>query len=248
MAAVTAVCFDLDATLCFQPTPSAERLSAAFDRAGVEPFFEAADYHRLVDEIGGTGSDVRRRETCFRRLAREADGLEASERANGERERPVSREAGRDEAVGLRVADAYEAVTDYTDVQFLPRAEAVLDSLAADYRLGLVTNGGPDTQSVKIDALGLRDRFETIVLAGYETAAKPDPEPFETAMDALESEPAETVYVGNSPTHDVAGAAACGMRSVWYPDDPDADREPDPAPDYRIDGLAALLDPPWEEC
>lgn len=226
MTGVTTVCFDLDATLCFQPTPSAERLSAAFDRAGVEPFFAATDYHRLVDEIGATGSDVRRRETCFRRLAREA---------------------GRDEAVGLRVADAYEAVTDYTAVRFLPDARAVLDTLAADYRLGLVTNGGPDTQSVKIDALGLRDRFETIVLAGYETAAKPDPEPFETAMDALESEPAETVYVGNSPAHDVAGAAACGMRSVWYPDDPDADREFDPAPDYRIDGLAALLDPPWEE-
>lgn len=41
MAAITTVLFDLNATLCYQPTSSAERLSAAFDRAGVEPFFEA---------------------------------------------------------------------------------------------------------------------------------------------------------------------------------------------------------------
>ncbi|WP_254864626.1 HAD family hydrolase [Halovivax gelatinilyticus] len=222
MTAVTTVLFDLDETICTHPTPSSERLAAAFDRAGVEPFFEAADYHRLVGEIGGTGSDVRRREVCFRRLARKA---------------------GYDEAVGLRVADAYRAVTDYTAAEFLPDAKAVLDTLADRYRLGLVTNGGPDTQSVKIDALGLRDRFETVVLAGYETAAKPDPEPFETAMADLGSSPEAAIYVGNSPEHDVAGGAACGMRTVWYPDD--ANDGCSVTPDYRIDSLDELLDPPW---
>ncbi|WP_247730548.1 HAD family hydrolase [Halovivax limisalsi] len=224
MGAVTTVLFDLDATLCHQPTPSSDRLAAAFERAGVEPFFEAADYHRLVDELGGTGSDIRRRETCFRQLAREA---------------------GREEAVGLRVADAYQAVTDYAAVEFLPGATDVLDHLSERYRLGLVTNGGPDTQSVKIDALDVRDSFETIVLAGYETAAKPDPEPFERALAELEADPDESVYVGNSLDHDVAGASACGMRTVWYPND-SARTAPTPEPDHRIDGLADLLDPPWE--
>jgi len=222
MPTVTTVLFDLDETLCVQPTPSADRLDAAFDRAGVEPFCTAEEYLRLFHEHGGCASDVRRRERCFETLAREA---------------------GLDDGVGLRVADAYEALTDYTAVEFLPGAEAVLDDFAERYRLGLVTNGGPDTQSAKVDALGLRERFETVVLAGWHTDPKPAAEPFERAMADMDVTPEGTVYVGNSPTSDVAGAANAGIRSVWIPygdDDPGSH-----APDYTLDGVSGLLDEPW---
>lgn len=224
-ASVTTVLFDLDETLCEQPIPVSERLGKAFERAGVEPFFAAADYLRLVEEFGGTESDIRRRERCFEILARE-NGL--------------------DERVGLRVADACEAVTDYTAVRFLPGAEDTLETLGERYRVGLVTNGGPDTQSPKIDALDIRERVETVVLAGWETAAKPDPEPFERAVADLDATPAETAYVGNSLTCDVAGAGKAGLQSVWIPYGEDED----PGtydPDYALDSVRDLLAEPWAE-
>lgn len=93
---------------------------------------------------------------------------------------------------------------DYTGVRLRPSANRVLDSLAEEYDLGLVTNGGPDTQSAKIDALRLRSVFDATVLAGYETAAKPHSEPFETAMATVDASPEETVHVGNSLRADVA--------------------------------------------
>ncbi|MCU4971898.1 HAD family hydrolase [Halobacteria archaeon AArc-m2/3/4] len=225
---VKAVLFDLDETLCERPRRPAERLAAAFDRAGVEPFFTADEYHRLVNEIGGTDSDIRRRERCFERLAREYD---------------------RDETVGRQVADAYQALTDYTAVQFLPGAERVLEDLEETYRLGLVTNGGPDTQSPKIDALGIRDRFETVVLAGYDTPAKPDPTPFRTAMANLDVSPERTIYVGNSLRSDIAGASASEIRSVWIPyGDPERPNRTQNRfePDYTLESIEEALSRPWE--
>lgn len=222
---VSTVLFDLDETLCYQPRSARDRLAAAFERAGVEPFFTAAEYHDLVDEIGGTESDITRRERCFVRLATERDV---------------------DEALGRRVADAYEALTDYTAVELVPGAETVLDRLGADYRLGLVTNGGPDTQSVKIDALGIRDRFETIVLAGYETPAKPDPTPIERALADMDVTSGAAVYVGNSPAADVAGARAAGVPAIWIPDAEGRTLDGVGEPAYTLDSIEGLLDEPWQ--
>lgn len=41
-----------------------------------------------------------------------------------------------------------------------------LDYLIAKYRLGLLTNGITDCQNQKIDAVKIRDYFETIVISG----------------------------------------------------------------------------------
>lgn len=236
-AVITTVLFDLDETLCEYARPGVERLAEAFERADVEPYFTYDEYVREVEEVGGTESDIRRRETCFANLARKK---------------------GYEERVGLRVADAYEALTDYTEMQLLPDAERVLDALDDQYRIGLVTNGGPDTQSPKIDALGIRDAFETIVLAGYETAAKPHPEPFRQALADLGAAEEQTVYVGNSLSSDIAGANNYGLQSVWKPHARSLDSTPDgsttaeslssPAetPNYQIDSLRELLDQPWQ--
>ena len=136
--------------------------------------------------------------------------------------------------------------------------ERVLSELGTRYRLGLVTNGGPDTQSVKIDSLGVRDAFETIILAGWDTEPKPNPEPFVRALEDLDSTRSESVYVGNSIASDVLGANRSGLQSVWIPHESSLDSSPgdtdsaeQPAsdlttPDYRLDSLRGLLDPPWE--
>jgi len=133
----------------------------------------------------------------------------------------------------------------YTDVRLRPGASRVLDSLAEEYDLRPVTNGGPDTQSAKIDALRFRSVFDATVLAGYETAAKPPPEPFETAMATVDASPEETVHVGNSLRADVADAAASGVESVWVASGSDESEAAEEVPDYVTRSLRDLLPPPW---
>jgi putative hydrolase of the HAD superfamily len=222
-APVDAVLFDVDDTLCRYRRSGAELLAVAFDRVGVDPFFDVGDYHERYPEFLAAAEDVASlREACFAALAAER---------------------GRDPAVGRRVAASFAAERDHRAVEPLPGALGAVDRLAADHRVGVVTNGGPSMQRDKLDGLGLGDAFETVVFAGYDTAPKPDPEPFRRALDALSVEPGRAVHVGNSPGSDVAGARAAGLRPAWLADA--AASGSDPPATYTLRSMADLHAPPW---
>lgn len=97
-------------------------------------------------------------------------------------------------------------------------------------------------QSTKLDALDV-DCFETVVYAGYDTPAKPDPEPFQVALDAVETPPRQAVYIGDSLRADIAGAQAAGLRTVWL----GTDADPEPQPEFVLESPAKLRNPPWEK-
>jgi len=221
--AVDAVLFDLDGTLVEYDRSPGELLDVAFEAAGIEPFFGVEAYIERFDDHLGPGVSI-------------ADG-----RANCFAE--IAERRGRDPEVGRRVAAAYAAERDQSRVSALPGAVEALDALAEDYALGVVTNGPPEMQTTKLSAAGLADRFETVVFAGHDAPAKPDPEPFAVALDELGVAAGRAVHVGNSLSSDVAGARAAGVRSAWVPADPGAD--PDPEPHYALASLAELCDAPW---
>jgi len=99
----------------------------------------------------------------------------------------------------------------------LPAAShETLASLAAGWRIGVVTNGVPDIQARKIAALGLAGRIDTVVYADAfgGGAGKPDPAPFLEASRRLGVGVNRTVFVGNDPVRDVFGAWRVGMRTI----------------------------------
>jgi putative hydrolase of the HAD superfamily len=220
---VQAVTLDIDRTLCEYRRPTGELLAAAFDRVGVEPFFDAADYReRLFRYVPRTDTKAELREECFGDLA------EAR---------------GHDRAVGRRVAVAHTRLRDHRDVTPVPGAPGAVERLAERYPLAVVTNGAPETQTPKLEALGLADAFETVVHAGYDTLAKPDPAPFLDALDALGTPAPATVHVGDAGD-DVLGADAAGMRTAWLRRD--GDPPPGTRPHFELDSMHDLHDPPWE--
>lgn len=99
----------------------------------------------------------------------------------------------------------------------LPRASArVLETLRDGWRVGIVTNGPPDIQARKVEALGLARLVDTVVFAHAtgSGAGKPDPAPFLEAARRLGVAPARTVFVGDDPVADIAGARGVGMYAV----------------------------------
>ncbi|WP_158056151.1 HAD family hydrolase [Halorussus halophilus] len=220
---IETILFDLDGTLVDYERPPTELLDHAFRRAGVEPFFEIGDYlDRFHEHTGPNVSIDEVRARCFEAIAESY---------------------GRDPEVSREIAEIYAAERDHSQVAPLPGAHDLLETLASEYRLGLVTNGPPGMQTTKLEAAGLTDYFEELVFAGHDTAAKPEAEPFEVALNALDSTPERTLHVGNSISSDVAGAHAAGVGSVWVP----AERgvEPEPKPNYAFDSLASLEARPW---
>lgn len=110
------------------------------------------------------------------------------------------------------------------DLRLSEVATSVLRTLAVDWRLGVVTNGRPDIQHRKVEALGLDRLVSTVVYAHAEGsgAGKPDAAPFLAACDALGVTPTGTVFVGDDPVTDIAGAHAVGMKTIWLPSRLDA--------------------------
>lgn len=82
-------------------------------------------------------------------------------------------------------------------------------------KLGLITNGSIRMQRRKLQHLNLTPLFDTILISDLEGVSKPDPQIFCRACRRLDTDPAQTVFVGDHPEVDVAGACAAGMQTVW---------------------------------
>jgi len=222
---VGAVLFDVDGTLCAYERTAAELLGLAFERVGVEPFFDAADYEARYGAFAAESeSAADLRERCFAAIARER---------------------GRDPELGRAVARAYAAERDHANVRPLEGVRRALEALDGRYRLGVVTNGAPGMQATKLRALGLADLFETVVHGGYDTAPKPDPEPFERALRAVDTPPERAVYVGNDPAADVVGANRAGLYSVLVDGGGSAGVDTEADPDLTVGTPGELVEEPW---
>jgi putative hydrolase of the HAD superfamily len=100
-----------------------------------------------------------------------------------------------------------------------PDAAWTLSSLrASGMKLGLITNGSIRMQSSKLESLALVPMFDTILISDAEGVSKPDVEIFHRALDRLKASPARSVFVGDHPDVDVAGARAAGMQAIWRRD------------------------------
>jgi pyrophosphatase PpaX len=90
----------------------------------------------------------------------------------------------------------------------------VLARLKADgRRLGIVTAKRGATVELAFAVLPLRDFFDVVVAAEDVSRHKPAPDPLLLALERLDAEPDQAVYVGDSP-FDVAAARAAGVQSV----------------------------------
>ena len=79
--------------------------------------------------------------------------------------------------------------------------------------VAILTNGWSPLQQHKAE----RVEFDGPVLVSAELGIqKPDPLAFAALARALQAEPQEIAFVGDTPSSDVAGAIGAGMRGVWF--------------------------------
>lgn len=119
-----------------------------------------------------------------------------------------------DDALASDLDAHFKARRDETNL-FLDGAREALDALAARFTLGMITNGIPDVQRIKIDRAGLAPWFRHITVSGEIGVGKPDPAIFRQTLAAIGAEPAEAIMVGDNPVADIRGAQEAGIRGVW---------------------------------
>jgi FMN phosphatase YigB (HAD superfamily) len=91
----------------------------------------------------------------------------------------------------------------------------VVRSAKPGRRLGLITNGPAEVQTAKIELLGLLPYVDFALISGVFGFWKPDRQIFEEALTLGEALPSESVMIGDSPEHDMAGAEAAGISTIW---------------------------------
>ena len=113
-----------------------------------------------------------------------------------------------------RMIEVYRAHT--PAIMLLPEADAVLTALRGRVRLGLITDGPAGMQRNKVGALGLRTRFDHIILTDElgPGMGKPNPAAFERMAIALGVGPRDCVYVADNRAKDFVACNRLGWRSV----------------------------------
>lgn len=103
--------------------------------------------------------------------------------------------------------------------------------------IGMITNGFGSFQMANIKALGIESAFDVILISEWEGLKKPNPELFHRALNQLNCEPDEAVYIGDHFENDIQAAEAVGMTGIWMNTGANQDQF---TPNFSLDRLKDL--------
>lgn len=121
-------------------------------------------------------------------------------------------------------------------VELFPHSRPMLERLASRYQLGALSNG-----NANIEMVGLDDLFSFSFNADQVGTAKPDPLMFHRMLEHTGADPGEVLHIGDSLEHDVRGAQAVGLHTLWV----NLNQQPHPQapqPSLVVECLSAIPD------
>ena len=93
-------------------------------------------------------------------------------------------------------------------------AGIVLPGLARTFSLGIITNGHAEMQRRKVAALGLSELLPFQIYTAEMGHPKPSVRCYEYAIEMVNVNPEDSLYVGDNPYVDFTGAKNIGMRTI----------------------------------
>ena len=119
-------------------------------------------------------------------------------------------------------------------------AAQALRQLHQKYRLGIVSNFAiPECVQKLLQQHDLEKFFDVIVISAAVNMRKPSLEIFKHALEKLQVNPAETVFVGDTVEADIKGAQDAGMKTIYIERRPQKELETT-KPDQTIKNLSEL--------
>lgn len=115
---------------------------------------------------------------------------------------------------------AYEAAGLYRDHYLtlntlVKGAIELLTELKPKYKIGIITNNLVEEQIRKLQACGIEHLIDCMITSEEVKATKPHPDIFNALLGRLKVTASEAVMIGDYWKHDILGAHALGIKSIW---------------------------------
>jgi HAD superfamily hydrolase (TIGR01549 family) len=113
--------------------------------------------------------------------------------------------------------------------------------IAKHHRVGLISNfDDSETGHLILHDTGICELFDAVIISADIGYRKPNPLIFKQILELMRLEPADILFVGDTPLDDVLGSKGVGMHSAWIRTRGRELPEGIPAPDIIISDLAEL--------
>jgi HAD superfamily hydrolase (TIGR02253 family) len=153
-----------------------------------------------------------------------------------------------DDRIMAAAVVAYRRARDSSLVTY-PHTRLVLNRvLKAGYKMAVVSDAPRFEAWLRLTSLGLQHSFDLVLTHDDTGAHKPDPRPFQMALEILKVEPDRAVVIGDWRERDILGGRNAGLHTVYarygdqysqYADKIEGDAT---EADFVVDDLLQLLD------
>lgn len=101
-------------------------------------------------------------------------------------------------------------------LKLYPDVKKTLKRLKKKYRLAAVSDGQSLWAKAELNAVGLEDFFDPLLVSSDFGYRKPDRRLFKKALKKMELTPEEVIFIGNDLYRDVYGANETGIKSIFF--------------------------------
>ena len=188
----TTILFDLDNTLI-------DRLEAA-----------KKTYYTFINETF-IGADETFRDEVFAELFElDRNGTTPKEEVFF----PIEQKYNLEEGWALNKIERWSSELAGNTITF-PGTKETLEKLKPYYKLGIISNGSVQAQSMKLEISGIKPLFEMVLFTGEIGIYKPDPRVFLEGCRRIGCQPDEAYYVGDNIPFDIEGSRNVGMAPIF---------------------------------
>ena len=147
-------------------------------------------------------------------------------------------------ALPLSEIDILEVVFAEHEIGHIPEKYIeILRKLSSTHRLGIISDIWSNSERFYRELIdrGVSGFFEVVIFSSDIGIIKPSPKIFSKAIEELDTDISEVVYIGDSLRRDVEGAKNFGMSAIWIKDEQKMNSNLNVQPDFIINDLQDML-------
>jgi putative hydrolase of the HAD superfamily len=92
----------------------------------------------------------------------------------------------------------------------------IVNTIKMHVEVAIITNGSTQRQKAKIINTNLNSCFDNIIISEEVEFSKPDKRIFELALNKLNVQPEDTLFVGDDIEKDIGGCQNANIKGIWF--------------------------------